>query len=270
MSDETARHPIALKTVRYAMPGIDAVTVRADVPYQDGDPALTLDVYAGPGADEGTPRPVVVIVPGYRDVGVTLHFGCQFKEMGMSVSWARLLAASGLAAITYNTRDPEIDVQTVLQYVRQHAASLGVADRIGLFAASANVVVALSALMQNADLKCAALLCGFTLDVDGATVVADAAKTYGFVNACAGLSVDDLPARTALFVARAGEDQFPGLNQALDRFVMQALQRNLPITLVNYAAGAHGFDLDDDSDGSRHVIRQILAFLRFQLGVSAT
>jgi hypothetical protein len=264
VSDKTARHPMALKTVRYAAPGTDAVTVRADVPYKDDDPELTLDVYIPPGLGGGAPSPVVVIVSGYRDVGVTLRLGCQFKEMGMSVSWARLLAASGMAAITYTTRDPELDVHAVIQFVRQQAASLGVADRIGLFAASANVVAALSALMDDADLKCAALLYGFTLDWDGSTAVADAAKTYGFVNPCAGRSVADLP-RTPLFVARAGEDQFPGLNQALDRVVMQALHRDLPVTVLNYAIGAHGFDLDDDSCDSREVIRQILAFLRFQL-----
>ena len=265
MDDKTERHPIALKTVRYTAPGTDAVSVLADVPYKDGDPALTLDVYTGSSTDAGAPRPVVVIVPGYRDVGVTLRLGCRFKEMGMSVSWARLIAASGMAAITYTTRDPAADVRTVLQYVRQHAASLGLTDRIGLFAASANVVVALSALMRDADLRCAALLYGFTLDFDGSTAVADAATAFGFVNPCAGRSVDDLPSGTPLFVARAGEDQFAGLNPALDRFVALALQRNLPISLVNYATGAHGFDLDDDSGGSREVVRQILAFMRFQL-----
>jgi hypothetical protein len=270
MSDKTERHPIALKTVRYAVPGTDAVIVRRDLPYDTDDGALTLDIYTPPpGTGDGPPRPVVLIVPGYRDVGVPHVLGCHLKEMGMSVSWARLLAASGMVAITYTTRDPQLDVHTVVRFVRQHATSLGVADRIGLFAASANVVTALSALMQDAELTCAALLCGFTLDFDGSSSVDDAARTYGFVNACAGRSVDDLPGRTALFIARAGQDQFAGLNQALDHFVMGALNRNLPLTLVNYSAGAHGFDLDDDSDNSREIVRQILGFLQFHLSVSA-
>jgi hypothetical protein len=174
-----------------------------------------------------------------------------------------------MVAVTYTTRDPQLDVHAVVRFLRQHATSLGMADRIGLFAASANVVTALSALMKDPELACAALLYGFTLDFDGSSLVDDAARAYGFVNACAGRSVDDLPGRAALFIARAGQDQFAGLNQALDHFVMGALNRNLPLTLVNYAAGAHGFDLDDDSDNSREIVRQILAFLRFHLGVSA-
>ena len=67
-----------------------------------------------------------------------------------------------------------------------------------------------------------------------------------------------------MFIVRAGQDN-PGLNEALDRFVVRALNRNLPITLVNYPAAPHAFDLLLDSEGSREVVRQTLAFLRFQL-----
>ena len=56
-----------------------------------------------------------------------------------------------------------------------------------------------------------------------------------------------------------------GLNSTLDCFLMKALARNLPLSFVNYATGAHGFDLDDDSGSSREIVRQVLAFLRFHL-----
>jgi hypothetical protein len=60
----------------------------------------------------------------------------------------------------------------------------------------------------------------------------------------------------------------PHLNEALDRFVDDALARNLPITVVNHAAAPHAFDLFHDSDLSREIIRQWLAFLRFHLSDS--
>jgi hypothetical protein len=47
--------------------------------------------------------------------------------------------------------------------------------------------------------------------------------------------------------------------------VAHALARNLPITLVNHATGPHSFDLSDDSETSRGVIRGILAFIRLLL-----
>jgi acetyl esterase/lipase len=248
------------------MPGVHAVTVRADVAYESRDEALTLDVYSPPQPKGGAPAPAVVFVLGYADVGVPNPLGCRFKEFGMSVSWARLLGASGMTAIIYTTRTPATDVHAVLQYIRQNAASLNVdAHRIGLLAVSANVVVALSALMQDPDLKCAALLYGFTLDLDGSTTVAEASRTYGFVDACAGRSVDELPGDVPLFVVRAGNDQFAGLNRSLDTFLTRALARNLPLSLINYATGGHAFDLDEDTDTSREIVGQTLAFLRFHL-----
>jgi acetyl esterase/lipase len=154
----------------------------------------------------------------------------------------------------------------VLQHVRQNAASLGVdAQRIGLLAASANVAVAVSALMQDADLRCAALLYGFTLDLDGSTTVAEMSRTYGFANAGGGCSIEDLPSDVPLFVVRAGKDQFAGLNTSLDVFLTKALARNLPLSVINYPSGAHAFDLDEDTDASRDIVRQTIAFLRFQL-----
>jgi acetyl esterase/lipase len=265
MSEQPERHPMTLKTVRYTTPGIEAVTVRLDVAYRSGDEALTMDVYLPP-RHGGAPVPVVIFVLGYSDVGVPHSLGCHFKEFGMSMSWARLLAASGMMAITYTARNPATDVHALLKYIRQNAAALGVATRkIGLLASSANVVVALSALMQDAELRCAALLYGFALDVDGSTAVADSSRAYGFVNACAGRSVEELPTDVPLFVVRAGNDQFAGLNTSLDAFLIKALARNLPLTFINHSSGAHAFDLDEDTRISRDIVRQTIAFLRFHL-----
>jgi hypothetical protein len=104
-----------------------------------------------------------------------------------------------------------------------------------------------------------------TLDLDGSAVVAEAAKEYGFVNACAGRSVKDLPADVPLYMVRAGRDHFPGLNETMDRFISSALAHNLPVTFVNHHTGPHTFDLDDDSEVSREIIRQALAFLQRNL-----
>jgi hypothetical protein len=59
-------------------------------------------------------------------------------------------------------------------------------------------------------LKCAVFCYGYMLDFNGSTGVADAAKQFGFVNACAGRSVADLPHDLPLFIARAGQDRMPG------------------------------------------------------------
>jgi hypothetical protein len=57
----------------------------------------------------------------------------------------------------------------------------------------------------------------------------------------------------------------PRLNETIDRFMVKALSRNLPVTFVNHPAAPHAFDLFDESETSREIIRQILAYLRSHL-----
>jgi acetyl esterase/lipase len=269
MIRETSPDHISKRRIVYAMPGVDAVTTRNDVVYgsREGEP-LTMDVYYPPDFAEGARLPAVVIVAGFPDPGFQKVVGCRFKELGSSVSWARLMPASGLIAITYSNRNPADDIHALLSYVRTNGASLGVDEgRIGLWASSGNVPLALSLLMQDAETPptCAVLCYGYMLDLEDSTGVADAAEMFGFVNPCAGKQLEHLRRDIPLFLARAGSDQMPRLNETLDRFVVEALECNLPLTLVNLASAPHAFDLFHDTAGSRETIRQILAFLRFHL-----
>jgi len=269
MSRETARDHISRRRLVYQIPGMEAVNVRQDVEYHlTGAGPLTLDLYQPRDAHNGSRLPAVVLVSGYSDVGVQKALGCKAKEMGFTVSKGELLAASGLVGISYETRDPATDAPALLQYVRQNGASLGVdPDRIGLWASSGNVPLALALLMEEpADfLKCAVLCYGFMLDSAQSTVVGEASRTFGFVNPCAGKSVKDLPADTPLFVVRAGRDEFPHLNDTIDHFVAEALECNVPLSLANHHSAPHAFDVMHDHRSSRELIRQMLAFLRFHL-----
>jgi acetyl esterase/lipase len=273
MSEETPRTDMTRKTVVLELPGMDAVTIQRDVPYRTTeDGAQTMDLYRPSGSSSAAPLPVVVFVSGYPDPGFERMLGCKLKDMGQYVSWARLVAASGLVAVTYANREPA-DVHALFAYLRQNAASLGIdASRIGVWAGSGNVPMALSLLMQGSgdSFRCAALCYGFMLDLGGATHVAGAAAQFGFANPCAGKSIDDLPRDLPLFLVRAGQDQMPHLNDSLDAFLAAALAHNLPVTLANHATGLHAFDLLEDSETSREMIRSILAFLRFHLTVRDT
>lgn len=269
MSQETQPIDITKMRVVYQIPGADGVTTCRDVEYRTTDTgALTMDVYCPPDAQSGARLPAVVFVAGYPDLGFESKVGCKLKEMASYVSWGQLTAASGVVAITYTNREPVGDLHALLDYLRQNAAELGIDEnRIGVWACSGNVPLALSVLMQEAcdDLKCAVLCYGLMLDIDGATRVADAARQWGFVNPCAGKSVEDLPKDVPLFIARAGQDQVPHLNETLDRFMAKALSCNLPVTFVNHPTAPHAFDLFHDSETSREIIRQILGFMRFHL-----
>jgi len=269
MSQDVPQDHISKKRVVYTIDGMERATIRKDVAYRTTDTgSLTMDLYDPAEVAGGARRPAVVIVAGYNDVGHEKMLGRKFKEMGLAVSWGQLIAACGLVAIAYTNTEPAADLDALLQHVRDEAPALGIdEDRIGVFACSGNVPLALSALMQKDRrfLKCAALLYGFMLDLDGATGVAEAAQMFKFTNPNAGKSIDDLRQDVPLLIVRAGQEQFANLNESIDRFLARALTRNLPITFVNHATGPHAFDLLQDSETSREIIRQVLSFLRSQL-----
>jgi hypothetical protein len=276
MSNDAAADHISRTRVVYVIPGMERATIRKDIVYRRDDAgSLTMDVYRPAEAPEDAPLPAVVLVAGYSDIGYAKMLGCTFKDMAMSVSWAQLIAASGMVAIAYTNREPAADLEALLGHVRQNGAALGIDERrLGVWACSGNVPLALSVLLresaglpgpEGAGLLCGALLYGFMLDLDGATGVAEAAQTFRFANPNAGRSLEDLPADVPIFVVRAGREQFPNLNDSIDRFFARALTLNRPITLVNHATGPHAFDLLDDSETSRRIIRQVLDFLQDQL-----
>jgi hypothetical protein len=269
MSEKVQRAEITLKPVVYRIAGMDAVSIRRDLVYQATDvAALTMDLYYPSDFKPGASLPAVILVTGYSDIGAEAKVGCKFKEMESLMSWSRLIAASGLVAITYGNREPAADFHALLQYLQPNGAALGIdLARIGLWATSGNSPVALSAVMGDGreTVKCASLLYPFLLDLDGTTIVADASKTFKFVNLCAGKSIDDMPLNVPLLLVRAGREEFPHLNETIDRFVARTLTRNLPITLVNHATGPHAFDLFDDSAASRIVVQQVLDFFRSHL-----
>lgn len=247
---------------------MNAVTTRQNLECPvSGAEALTVDIYYPPDAKKEERIPAVVFVLGYSDTGFQKMLGCKQKEMESYICWARLVAASGLIAITYTTKAPMTDIHSLFQHLWQHSVELGIDEsRIGVWASSGNAPNALSVLMQQTGgIKCAAFCYGYLLDLSDNTAVADAARQWGFVNPNGAKTIADLPPDIPLFVVRAGGDETPGLNETIDRFLAEALGSNLPITVTNLPAAPHAFDLMYDSPASREAIRQILGFLQSHL-----
>jgi hypothetical protein len=269
MASNVDRQAIASRRVVYRIDGMESVVVRRDMTYRAADGSVQpIDVYLPPSSTATREMPAVLMVTGYPDVGVKRLFGRHAKDMGSNVSWAELIAMCGVAAVTYVNTDPANDAVHVLEHLRANGAAVGIdGERLALWSCSGNVPTALSLLMlpQRAAIRCAAILYGCMLDSRGSTIVAEQSKMFGFANPTAGKSVADLPAEVPMFVARAGRDEMPRLNEALDRFVVEAIARNLPIVFANHHNGLHAFDVVDDGDASHAVIGATLAFLRHHL-----
>jgi len=248
------------KPLVHTIPNTSDVHVEQDLRYTTANGPLGFDLYRPLHAT--SPSPALVFVSGYPDPGMVAMLGKPLKEWASYQGWARMVAASGIAAITYENRDPA-DVFALIEYLRANASTLGLDPaRIGVWACSGNVPMALG-LMTREPFACAALLYGYLLDVDGATDVAQAAAQFRF--AMPPVTIDDLPRETPMLVVRAGRDETPGLNATLAKFVAAASARGMPIELIDHPDAPHAFDIIDDTPASHDVIERVLAFLRRNL-----
>jgi hypothetical protein len=252
MTDEEERQRRVAEAIRKTavleLPGMESIRIQNEQHYGEGG---TFDLYT---AATGAPAPTVLFVYGFPDP----RFAQGLRKMGAYTSWGRLLAASGMNAITYSYRDPVRDLDALLVHLRQNADTFGIdVSRLGVWACSGNVPTALHLLMTQPPgaFRCAALLYGYMLDVPSA------AEQFGLGVPARGRTIDDLPRKLPLLVVRAGQDQTPLLNASVDAFVTAALTRDLPLTLINQPSAPHSFDLFDDSEPSRETIRNILRFL---------
>jgi hypothetical protein len=238
------RHEVTTRRVLYEIPEMRSVHVReGEFTGADGKP-LPLVVYSPVRLkpDPHTDRvPVVILLAGYPDPGFEQRLGCRFMDMEWTISMAQLIAASGIAAITHSNRDPKADAQALIDYVTTHGAEIGVdGTRLGIWVTSGHAPVAMTVLSKVA---CAVLNNPF-IPPDFASLP---------------------PRHRPLFIVRSGRDETPGLNAALDPFIHAALTANEPVTIVNLAEAPHSYDLFHDTDETRHVLQQGLAFLRLYL-----
>src|SRR5215203_3628284 len=141
---------ITKRRVVYQLPGEDAVVVRKDIEFRGGDGhPLALDLYLPPDSDATAP-PAVLLIEGFPDSGYKKMLGCRFKDTQSSMSWARLLAASGLAAVTYTNREPAEDLVALIEFLSIRASTLGIAQgRFAVLGTSGNAPLALSMLMTG-------------------------------------------------------------------------------------------------------------------------
>jgi acetyl esterase/lipase len=256
--------------VVYKVPGIESVRVARDVPYQQtGGKKLLADVYT-PASPAG-PLPVVLFVHGGFPEGLDISP----KESGQYTSWGRLVAASGMAAVTFNHRlrmsedgavhllEAAADLASVIGWIRASGPRYGLdPHRIAAFGISAGGPL-LTVPLPEPGLRCIVAYYAF-LDVHELRWFANAVRASPGSN----WSMVDALERTRLppiLVARAGQDAVPQMKETIDRFVARALARNADLTLLNHPTGHHAFDVQDDDSRSREIVAATLQFLRQHL-----
>jgi acetyl esterase/lipase len=248
---------------------MDRVKVRKDLTYKRVAGAeLKMDLYS-PSDLRGGRRPAVVFIHGGR---IPPNLRTKPKEWGAYVSFGQLVAASGFVGVTFNHRfytweslgDSQSDVMDLLAYIRDNAESLGVdKDRIVLWALSAGGIF-LSQLLRDRPSYIKSFVCYYAvLDLQNMREGAPASVTDEVLRQYSPLYHLGKGGKGAppVFVARAGLDD-AALNSGLDRFVQAAMASGITLDVMNHAAGHHGFDIEDDNDRSREIIKRTLDFIK--------
>jgi acetyl esterase/lipase len=225
-----------------------------------------MDVYSLPGKQR---RPAVVFIHGGR---IPRNLLTTPKDWGAYVSLGQLVAASGFVGVTFNHRfyawesltDSQSDVMDLIAYVRDNAESLGVEkDRIILWALSAGGIFLSQPLQQSPPYIRSIIAYYSELDLQNQRKAAPASVTDETLREFSpvhhlGNKEKNVP---PIFIARAGLDD-KELNDGIDRFVQLALSRNLTVEVVNHATGHHAFDIEDNNERSREIIKRTIEFIK--------
>lgn len=220
----------------------------------------------------------------YFRIALDNHFGDgpaellrDAKEQGMFVSWGQLLASTGVVAITFNhrvtenwTRLEEVasDIDDLIQYVREQAESLQVEkERLCVWTFSAGAPFGIRTALRNSPAYIRAVVCYYgLLDLRPLRSIVPATITDTTLQELSPIHYLEKTAHSImpLFVMRAGLDR-PDLNSITDHFIAKAFTQNVSITAVNHATGHHNFEIADDDERSREIMKQTLDFIRTHL-----
>src|SRR5687767_2401476 len=211
------------------LPEDTQLLVTRDLEYAtSGGRSLRFDLYRPINA--AGPLPVAVMLNGVAADWMRQHV--------QYTGWGRYVTTSGFAGVTMDATAATADFDRLIAHLRSNASSLGLdPSRVVVWACSANVRAGLPLVSDPAR-----------------SYIAGAVLYYGTGEAAQLRG--DLP----ILIVRAGVDN-PGLNQGIDAIVAKAAAANAPLSLINYAAGRHGFDIRDHNDLTRAIMSRTLAFM---------
>jgi tetratricopeptide (TPR) repeat protein len=227
--------------VVYDVPATKDVKVKEDVPYA-GD--LKIDIYSPPDAKTGEKRPAVIFLNAIGDAPGQP----KVKTWGIYRSFPRLVAAHGMVGISMEADGARIQesLRGLFDFLEKDGAKHGIdASRLGVYAASANTTQSIVYLMSDAAAK----------------GIRAAALYYGATPAPETRIRKDLP---VLFILAEG-DLAGGFGQQAIPLWQRVTTERAPWTLMFASGQPHAFDAFADTDESRRIIQQSIAFWKSNL-----
>jgi len=226
--------------VVYNIPETDKVLLASELTYYND---LTVDIYYPPNYHFESKLPIVILAHGLSE-----KYGKRYaKDMTQHIDWAKLIAASGMIAVSAQTGDAPIpNSYHVLEFLAANADLLGIdLTRIGFWACSSQGQPVFDAL-EDKELP-----------------YRDAFRAAVFIYLDLASAIpSNWPEKLSLFVVRVGFD-FDG--PTVDRFVSQARSSGIPTEYIELPDAFHAFDVYENTQANKDVIRQALEFFKSTL-----
>jgi acetyl esterase/lipase len=160
--------------------------------------------------------------------------------------------------------DSQSDVMDAIKYVREHATTFGVdPERIILWSVSAGGIFLSQPLRDRPSYLSSIVAYYSELDLQNERASAPASVSDETLREFSPVYQLEKAAQNQppMFIARAGLDDAT-LNEGLDHFVHVALKKNVTLELFNHPTGHHGFDIEDNNDRSREILKRTIEFLK--------
>jgi dienelactone hydrolase len=247
------RNPTAGKAVVLQVSGMHRAKVKRNVVYQRS-PKLRMDVYRPRSARGRLPAVLLGGPPGSG------------RTSGQKVGWAQLIAASGLSAVAFDIRsdgrlqsprNPALDVQSAIAYVRSHSKRLGIdPNRLCTLGFSAPWHLWATMRDPRSWLRCNVVYYE-PLDFQSAAL-GDEFSALTYLRRSPG----SIP---PMLVLKAGRDANEGINESIDRFHAAATELHADVRVLTDQEAAHGFDVGPRTARARAIVKQTLRFLKARL-----
>jgi hypothetical protein len=213
-----------------------------------------VDIYYPAGARMDVRMPAVVLVMGWPNDLFIRKVGFKLKELSQYPFWASQIAAGGMAAVTYETDEPEQDIHRLLRFLSRQNGTLALDHRhLGLWSCSANVPTALHAMVArdqpyHRHLRCAAMYY---------PVVTFSPTAMHEVPAVLSVALSpDIPVQ----LVRVGRER-PKIRESAMRILDKLRADRVPFECIRVPQSVHGFDIVQGDLATRQVIARTVAFL---------
>lgn len=246
-TNQTGRPDITKLPIYYRIPNQEQAKTQRNVVYKKTDSGeLKMDVYSPANKRTNEKLPAIIFISGASET----------KDWRNYRDFGELTAANGLIAIQFNKRyDSQQqfstafeDTNDLIKFIRNNSEQYGIdKDKLSLWVFSAGGGLITAGMQpEQSFIKCLV-------------------SYYGIGLSGPRRQVTDLGEKLPpILVVRAGLDS-PIVNNAIDLFVQEAINKNTRFEFYNYSDGHHGFETIDDKQRTREILRKTFVFIKDQM-----